>query len=44
MAMGVAAGIASSIALKKKAEIRNTEITSIRSELKSTGAVLEVPK
>ena len=44
MAMGVAAGIASSIALKKKSEIRNIDFSPVRSELISTGAVLEVPK
>ncbi|CAB4341802.1 unannotated protein [freshwater metagenome] len=44
MAMGVAAGITSSIALKKKIEIRNTDFASVKSELISTGAVLEVPK
>ena len=44
MAMGVAAGITSSIALKKKSEIRNIDFSTVRSELISTGAVLEVPK
>lgn len=44
MAMGVAAGIASSIALKKKSEIRNIDFSKVRSDLISTGAVLEVPK
>ena len=44
MAMGVAAGIASSIALKKKSEIRNIDFSTVRGDLISTGAVLEVPK
>jgi hypothetical protein len=44
MAMGVAAGVASSIALKKKEEIRNVDFSSIKSALIATGAVLEVPK
>ena len=44
MAMGVAAGIASSIALKKKSEIRNIDFSTVRRDLISTGAVLEVPK
>lgn len=44
MAMGVAAGITSSIALKKKSEIRNIDFSTVRSELISTGAVLDVPK
>ncbi len=44
MAMGVAAGVASSIAHKKKEEIRNVDFSSIKSALIATGAVLEVPK
>lgn len=44
MAMGVAAGITSAIALKKRNEIRNIDFSKVRSELISTGAVLEVPK
>jgi len=44
MAMGVAAGVASSIALKKKQEIRSVDFSEIKTALISTGAVLEVPK
>ncbi len=44
MAMGVAAGVASSIALKKKQEIRGIDFSEVRTALISTGAVLEVPK
>jgi hypothetical protein len=44
MAMGVAAGIASSIALKKKQEIRSVDFSEVKTALISTGAVLEVPK
>jgi hypothetical protein len=44
MAMGVAAGVATSIALKKKQEIRSVDFSEIKTALISTGAVLEVPK
>jgi hypothetical protein len=44
MAMGVAAGVTSSIALKKKQEIRSIDFSEVKSALISTGAVLEVPK
>ena len=44
MAMGVAAGVASSIALKKKQEIRSIDFSEVKTALISTGAVLEVPK
>jgi hypothetical protein len=44
MAMGVAAGVASSIALKKKQEIRTIDFSEVKTALISTGAVLEVPK
>jgi hypothetical protein len=44
MAMGVAAGVASSIALKKKQEIRSVDFSEVKTALISTGAVLEVPK
>jgi hypothetical protein len=44
MAMGVAAGVVSSIALKKKQEIRSVDFSEVRTALISTGAVLEVPK
>jgi hypothetical protein len=42
--MGVAAGVASSIALKKKQEIRSINFAEVKAALLSTGAVLEVPK
>jgi hypothetical protein len=44
MAMGVAAGVASSIALKQKQEIRTIDFSQVKTALISTGAVLEVPK
>jgi hypothetical protein len=44
MAMGVAAGITSAIALKKKHEIRNVEFSEVKGALLASGAVLEVPK
>ena len=44
MAMGVAAGIASSFALQKKQEIRSVDFSGVKSALLATGAVLEVPK
>jgi hypothetical protein len=44
MAMGVAAGVATSIALKKKQEIRSIDFSEVKTALISTGAVLEVPK
>lgn len=44
MAMGVAAGVTSAIALNKKQEIRSIDFSSVKSALISTGAVLEVPK
>jgi hypothetical protein len=44
MAMGVAAGVAASIALKKKQEIRSIDFSEVKTALISTGAVLEVPK
>jgi hypothetical protein len=44
MAMGVAAGVASSIALKTKQEIRSINFSEVKTALISTGAVLEVPK
>jgi hypothetical protein len=44
MAMGVAAGVASAIALKKKQEIRSIDFSEIKTALISTGAVLEIPK
>ena len=43
MAMGVAAGVASSIALAKKQEIRSIDFSEVKSALLKTGAVLEVP-
>ena len=44
MAMGVAAGVTSAIALNKKQEIRSVDFSGVKSALISTGAVLEVPK
>ena len=44
MAMGVAAGVTTSIALKKKQEIRSVNFSEVKTALISTGAVLEVPK
>jgi hypothetical protein len=44
MAMGVAAGLTSAIALKKKREIRNVEFSEVKGALLASGAVLEVPK
>jgi hypothetical protein len=44
MAMGVAAGITSSIALKNKSEVRNADFAKIQRELIASGAVIEVPK
>ena len=43
MAMGVAAGIAGSIALANKKEIREVNFSDIRRKIIETGAVLEVP-
>jgi hypothetical protein len=43
MAMGVAAGVAGSIALANKKEIREVNFSDIRSKIIGTGAVLEVP-
>ena len=43
MAMGVAAGVAGSIALANKKEIREVNFSDIRSKIIETGAVLEVP-
>ena len=44
MAMGVAAGVTSAIALNIKQEIRSVDFSAVKSALISTGAVLEVPK
>ena len=43
MAMGVAAGVAGSIALANKKEVREVNFSDIRSKIIETGAVLEVP-
>jgi len=43
MAMGVAAGVAGSIALANKKEIREVNFSDIRSRIIETGAILEVP-
>lgn len=43
MAMGVAAGIAGSIALANKKEIREVNFSDIRTKIIETGAILEVP-
>jgi len=43
MAMGVAAGVAGSIALANKKEIREVNFSDIRTKIIETGAVLEVP-
>ena len=43
MAMGVAAGVAGSIALANKKEIREVNFSDIRRKIIETGAVLEVP-
>ena len=43
MAMGVAAGVATSIALAKKHEIRSIDFSGVKNALLKTGAVLEVP-
>jgi hypothetical protein len=43
MAMGVAAGVAGSIALANKKEIREINFSDIRRKIIETGAVLEVP-
>jgi hypothetical protein len=42
MAMGVAAGIASSVAAKNNASVRDLKFADVRSEISKTGAVLEV--
>ena len=44
MAMGVAAGIAGSVALSSKKEIRSVNFSEIRKKIVDTGAILEVPK
>ena len=44
MAMGVAAGIAGSLAIEKKSAVRDLEFSQVRSKLISTGAILETPK
>jgi hypothetical protein len=43
MAMGVAAGVAGSIALANKKEIREVNFSDIRRKIIETGAILEVP-
>jgi hypothetical protein len=43
MAMGVAAGVAGSIALVNKKEIRAVNFSDIRRKIVETGAILEVP-
>ena len=43
MAMGVAAGVAGSIALANKKEIREVNFSDIRTKIIETGAILEVP-
>ncbi|MEI6307445.1 MAG: FAD-dependent oxidoreductase [Actinomycetes bacterium] len=43
MAMGVAAGVAGSIALANKKEIRKVTFSDIRTKIIETGAILEVP-
>jgi hypothetical protein len=43
MAMGVAAGVAGSIALANKKEIREVTFSDIRTKIIETGAILEVP-
>jgi len=43
MAMGVAAGVAGSIALANEKEIREINFSDIRTKIIETGAVLEVP-
>ena len=43
MAMGVAAGVAGSIALANRKEIREVNFSDIRTKIIETGAVLEVP-
>jgi hypothetical protein len=44
MAMGVAAGIASAIAAKKKISIRDLNFSELRDALSKSGSVLETPK
>jgi hypothetical protein len=44
MAMGVAAGVAGSVALSSKKEIRSVSFSEIRKKIVDTGAILEVPK
>ena len=43
MAMGVAAGVAGSIALANRKEIREVTFSDIRTKIIETGAILEVP-
>jgi hypothetical protein len=42
MAMGVAAGVSASVAVKDKEEVRSIKFSKIREELVKTGAVLEI--
>jgi hypothetical protein len=42
MAMGVAAGVSASVAIKSKEEVRLIKFSKIREELVKTGAVLEI--
>ena len=42
MAMGVAAGVSASVAIKSKEEVRAIKFSKIREELVKTGAVLEI--
>jgi len=42
MAMGVAAGVTASLAIKEKKEVRSINFSKIRDELTKTGAVLEI--
>ena len=43
MAMGVAAGVAGSVALTTKKEIRSVSFSEIRKKIVDTGAILETP-
>ena len=43
MAMGVAAGVAGSVALATKKEIRSVSFSEIRKKIVDTGAILETP-
>jgi hypothetical protein len=42
MAMGVAAGVTASLAIKDKQEVRSISFSKIRDGLSKTGAVLEI--